>query len=251
MVGAAASRRGRPRPRPRPGRPAQPAVPISLPVNRCRASSSGSMPAARWSALSSPDHTPATVGRSWVVMAASAWTGYSAWRGVLEPRHPHRQHAGVVQAARTSGSTVPRSSPTTTAPARMLSTASTARSSSPGSGRRRRRRGPPPGGSSRNSPITWSIRQAAAPAQRGPPQRGQGPVAGGPQGVGHERQAPVLAGAVELVGRRADPHAAGQQVLERPGVAPSGSTPMARFGQQAGAPRPGRADRRPGTVATA
>ena len=47
----------------------------SLSRSRPSAASSGSTPAARWSAASSPDHTPAIVGRSWVVTAPRAWAG--------------------------------------------------------------------------------------------------------------------------------------------------------------------------------
>ena len=137
QVGAAPQRRGRPpawrppgrwaRPRAGGGRPTttsstgasapEAGQRQSRPRSRSRAASSGSMPAARWSAASSPDHTPATVGRSWVVTAARACARVLLGRGVLEPHEPVRQHARRRPApSRTSGSTVPRSSPTTTAP---------------------------------------------------------------------------------------------------------------------------------------
>ena len=109
---------------------AQPRRPISLPVNRCRASSSGSMP------------PPAGRPRPRLTTRRPPWAGRGwSWRPAPGPHRPggaSSNHATRIdstpascRAARTSGSTVPRSSPTTTAPARMLSTASTARSSSP------------------------------------------------------------------------------------------------------------------------
>jgi hypothetical protein len=65
--------------------------------------------------------------------------------------------------------------------------------------------------------------QPAAVPHRGGPQPGDRGVAGVAQSVGHEgRQAPVLAGPVELVGWRPDAHAVGEQVLHHPGVGPVG-----------------------------
>ena len=78
-----------------------------------------------------PDQSPATVGRSWVVTAARAWRGYSSG----SPGSNHNRRYDSIPAAasreRTSPSTVPRSSPTTNAPARMLSRATMSSSSRP------------------------------------------------------------------------------------------------------------------------
>ena len=78
------------------------------------ASSLGSMPRRRWSSRSEPVHRPAMVGRSWVVTAARARSGYV--RRAAGPRTTaagRTGRRGRPSRARTWSSTVPRSSPTT------------------------------------------------------------------------------------------------------------------------------------------
>ena len=113
--------------------------------------------------------------------------------------------------SRTPGSTVPRSSPITTAPARGAPPGR-ARRASPRrrSGRTCPRSAGAPRGThqSRNRPMTWSMRRAPAWPKAAAQQAAVGGVAGRGEAVGAPgRQAPVLAAGVEGVRRRADRHA--------------------------------------------
>ena len=124
--------------------------------------------------------------------------------------------------ARTSSSTVPRSSPTTKPPARCGLEGDEVEDlvrcvAHVGA----RRSGRPPGGIQyrRNSPITWSMRMPAQWANGRAHRADERLVARRPQLPGHERrQPPVLAERVERVGRRADPAARREEVLVGPAV---------------------------------
>jgi len=82
--------------------------------------------------MSLPLHNPAIVGRSCVVTAASANSGYSA--GAPGSNHSSRDDRirRAASSSRTPGSTVPRSSPITIAEFRRLSSATSPSSSSDG-----------------------------------------------------------------------------------------------------------------------
>ena len=80
-------------------------------------------PSRRTAAESAPVATPAAVGRSWVVSAVKVSASYSSGptssnQPSVVPSMPRPRSS-----ARTSGSTVPRSSPMTNAPWRLASTA--------------------------------------------------------------------------------------------------------------------------------
>ena len=97
--------------------------------------------------------------------------------------------------------------------------------------------------------MTWSTRRPAAWRNDEPEQLGERLVAGRPQPPRDERwEAPVLAVGVELVGRRADPHAGGEQVLPQPGVGAVGS---GADGEVVDEPDAGRGGRRGGVLAVA
>ena len=162
------------------------------------------------------------VGRSWVVTLDSASSGKCARRRRLEVEQPVRQHALLVQPlahARLDGAEVLADDER----ARPLALQRDDRHQLVGARahvaaalRRPSARGIQ---NSRNRPITWSMRRPPDVAEHRADRLDERLVAGGAQPVRDERrQAPVLAGGVELVGRRADRDVARQQVLPAPGV---------------------------------
>ena len=124
-------------------------------------------PSAASSASSAPVHTPASVGRSWVVTIASALRRVALGRLVLEPHDAGGQHRRVGRARR--GAPARRCRGPRRRPRRRPG-----RSRGPGpraargrrSARRRRRPARRPSGTqnSRVRPITWSTRRPPPPA---------------------------------------------------------------------------------------
>ena len=122
-------------------------------------------PSRRWSSRSEPVHRPATVGRSWVVTAARACSGYSRRRPVLEPQQPVGQDVAGGQLAPgprpppCRGPRPRRRRRPGGSPGRRCRAGRR-----PGSARRRRRWRARPRGIQhrRKRPITWSRRRPPA-----------------------------------------------------------------------------------------
>ena len=184
-------------------------------------------PSARRVRMSSPLHQPATVGRSWVVVMATASARQRD--GFLKLSRVRSNHITSMPAMparrrrlRKPGGTVPRSSPITTARWRCDSSASRLqqvlqRIGEIGALARRlaARDQPQP-----HQPHDVIDAHAAGMGECGAQGGEEGIEARGDQGARREAgQAPVLAVRIEGVGRRADRQAHQQVGLARPGMA--------------------------------
>ena len=188
----------------------------------------GDSPSSRWTSRSLSVHSPATVGRSWVVIAASACAGYRDGGGLLEPEQPVRQD--VAGGERETRVLFDRAEIfANNHRVRPLALERDDREQIAGMAVH-----------VRAVPRVHSCRDPEQPEQAhhvidaqaaGVPEAradrlDERLVAGGAQPVRHERrQAPVLSARVELVWRRADADAVGEHILERPGVGAAGVEP--------------------------
>ena len=169
--------------------------------------------------------TPAAVGRSWVVRAASVAGSYSLGWHVLEPTQGRAQDAAGAQL----GTDLGLDGAEVLADDERALAARLDGHDVEQFGRREahvRALGPVrrPGGSQnwRNKPMTWSIRSPPACTRTAFTASRNGSKNGGPQLPRDvRRQPPVLPVGTELVRRRADAAAERQQVLVAPGVEPA------------------------------